>query len=136
MAIFVNKDVSVTINSVDLSAYVTSCTVDYKVGAVESTNMASGGARTYVGGLQENVVTVNFNQDFAATKVAATLDALIGSTTTIVIKPTSAAVSATNPSYTITGAYCEGTQPVNGAVGDLAAFTWTATGGSLTKATS
>lgn len=135
MAVFVLKDASVTVNSVDLSSYVTSITLDYKFDAVETTAMGSGG-HTYTGGLQNNQVQVNFNQDFAATKVAATLDALAGTTTTIVIKPTSGAVSATNPSYTISTAYCEGTQPVNGSVGDLAAMSWTATGGTLVKATS
>ena len=135
MAVFVLKDASVTINAIDLSSYVTQITLDYKFDAVETTAMGSNG-HTFTGGLQNNQVQINFNQDFAASKVAATLDALAGTTTTIVVKPTSAATSATNPTYTISTAYCEGTQPVNGSVGDLAAMQWTATGGTLVKATS
>lgn len=135
MAVFVLKDVSVTVNSVDLSAYVTSVTLDYQVDQVEVTAMGSNG-HTYTGGLQANQAQLNLNQDFAATKVAATLDALIGTTTTVVIKPTSGAVSATNPSYTMTNTFLASTQPVAGAVGDLAAMSVTFTGGTIAKATS
>lgn len=135
MAIFVLKNASVTINSVDLSAYVTSVTVDYKVDAVESTAMGAGG-HTYTGGLQANTVTVNLNQDFAATKTEATIFPLVGTSTTVVVKADSGAVSATNPSYTVSDAYLEGSQPVAGAVGDLAAMSLSFTGGTLAKATS
>ena len=135
MAIFVLKNASVTINSVDLSAYVTSVTVDYKVDAVESTAMGNTG-HLYVGGLQSNSVTVNLNQDFAATKTEATIYPLVGTATTVVVKADSGAVSATNPSYTIANTFLEGSQPVAGAVGDLAAMALTFNGGTMTKATS
>ena len=135
MAIFVLKNASVTINSVDLSAYVTSVTLDYKIDAVESTAMGSGG-HVYTGGLQANSVTVNLNQDFAATKTEATIFPLVGTSTTVVVKADSGAVSATNPSYTISNAYLEGSQPVAGSVGDLAAMAVVFNGGTLVKATS
>lgn len=133
MAIFVLKNASVTINSVDLSAYVTSVTVDYKVDAVESTAMGATG-HTYTGGLQSGTVTVSLNQDFAATKTEATIFPLVGTTTTVVVKADSGAVAATNPSYTCSG-YLEGSQPVNGSVGDLSAMQLTFQG-PITKATS
>jgi hypothetical protein len=135
MAIFVLKNASVTINSVDLSAYVTSVTLDYKKDAVESTAMGASG-HTYEGGLQSNTVTVSLNQDFAATKTEATIFPLVGTSTTVVVKADSGAVSATNPSYTVSSTYLEGSQPVAGAVGDLAAMQLTFTGGTLVKATS
>lgn len=134
MAIFVLKNASVTINSVDLSSYVTSVTLDYKIDAVESTAMGSGG-HVYTGGLQANQVTVNLNQDFAATKTEATIFPLVGTSTTVVVKADTGAVSTTNPSYTISSTYLEGSQPVNGSVGDLAAMALTFTGGTLVKAT-
>jgi len=90
----------------------------------------------FTGGLQNISLDVTFNQDFAASQVAATLDALVGTTTTVVVKPTSAAVGATNPSYTITDAFLAATQPVNGSVGDLATMSVSFTGGSLAKAVS
>lgn len=135
MAVFVLTDASVTVNSVDLSAYVTSVTLNYEKDSVEVTAMGSSG-HLYTGGLQNNSLDITFNQDFAATKVAATLDALIGTTTTVVVKPTSAAVGATNPTYTIASAFLNATQPVNGSVGDLASMSVSFTGGTLTKATS
>lgn len=132
MAVFVLTDADVTVNSVDLSDYVVSLTLNYEKEQVEVTAMGST-ARSYTGGLQANSLDITFNQDFAATKVAATLDALVGTTTNVVVKPTSSAVGSTNPSYTITGAYLASTQPVAGSVGDLAQMSVTFTGGSLAK---
>jgi hypothetical protein len=135
MAVFVLKDASLTVNAVSLSSYVQSISLDYAVEAVSVDAMGNNGHQ-FIGGLQNNSVAVTFNQDFAASQVAATLDALVGSTTTLVIKPTSAATSATNPSYTITNAFLAATQPVNGAIGDLAQMSVTFTGGTIVKATS
>ena len=133
MAVFVLTDANITVNAINLSAYVTSVTLNYEKEQVEVTAMSNAG-RIYTGGLQNNSVDVTFNQDFAASQVAATLDALVGTTTTVVIKPTSAAVGATNPSYTISNAYLASTQPVSGTVGDLASMSVTFTGGTLVKA--
>lgn len=135
MAVFVLKDASLTVNAVALSSYVQSITLDYAVDSISVDSMGNNGHQ-FIGGLQNNSVTVTLNQDFAASQVAATLDALVGTTTTVVIKPTSSAVGATNPSYTITNAFLAATQPVNGAVGDLAQMSVTFTGGTIVKATS
>jgi hypothetical protein len=135
MAVFVLKDASLTVNAVGLSSYVQSISLDFAVEAVSVDAMGNNG-HLFIGGLQNNSVAVTFNQDFAASQVAATLDALVGSTTTLIIKPTSAATSATNPSYTITNAFLAATQPVNGAIGDLAQMSVTFTGGTIVKATS
>ena len=134
MAVFVLKDASLVVNSVDLSAYVSSITLDYAVDAIAADGMAATNGHVFLGGLQNNSLAVTLNQDFAATKVAATLDALVGTSTTVVIKPTSAAVGATNPTYTISNAFLAATQPVNGAVGDLAQMSVTFQGGTLVKA--
>lgn len=133
MAVFVLTDAAVTVNSVDLSDYVTAVTLNYEKDSVEVTAMGATGHK-FTGGLQNISLDVTFNQDFAASQVAATLDALVGSTTTVVVKPTSAAVGATNPSYTITDAFLAATQPVAGSVGDLATMSVSFTGGSLAKA--
>lgn len=133
MAVFVLTDAAVTVNSVDLSDYVTSVTLNYEKDSVEVTAMGATGHK-FTGGLQNISLDVTFNQDFAASQVAATLDALVGATTTVVVKPTSAAVGATNPSYTITDAFLAATQPVSGSVGDLATMSVSFTGGSLAKA--
>jgi hypothetical protein len=135
MAVFVLKDASLVVNSVDLSAYVSSITLDFAVDAIVADGMAATNGHVFLGGLQNNSLAVTLNQDFAATKVAATLDALVGTSTTVVIKPTSAAVGATNPTYTITNAFLAATQPVNGSVGDLAQMSVTFQGGTIAKTT-
>lgn len=133
MAVQVLTNASVTVNAVDLSAYVTNVVVDRQVDPVETTSMGATG-HTFAAGLQSSTVTVNFNQDFAATKVNATLTGLVGTTTSIVVKATADAVSATNPSFTCSGFFA-GYAAINGAVGDLNAFTATFTG-PITVATS
>lgn len=129
------KDCSVTINSVDLSDRVRSAVLTYEIEAQEVTAM--GGNRSFTGGIQNNNFEVTLLQDFAAGETEATVFSLVGTTTTLVVKPTTSAVSSTNPSYTLTGAYLTNHTPINagepGAVGEV---TLTFAGGTLTKATS
>lgn len=135
MAVFVLTDASLTINSINLSAYVTSITLNWERDSVETTAMGASG-HVFTGGLQNISLDVTLNQDFAASTVAPTLDALVGTTTTVVVKPTSAAVSATNPVYTISNMYLGAVQPVSGSTGDLASMSISLTGGTLVKTTS
>lgn len=124
---------SVTINSVDLSDQCTSATVTYTAEALESTAFGDT-ARKYTSGLQNNEVTVTLYQSYAATETEATIYSLVGTTTTIVLKPSSAAVGATNPSYTLTGAYLESHTPIAASLGELSTVTLTFRGGTLAKA--
>ena len=132
MAAIVLTNASITINSVDLSSLSNNVEITYEIEAVETTSF--GGNRSFIGGLQNNSVTVDIMQDFAATKTEATIFPLVGTTTTLVFKPTSAAVGATNPSYTITGAYLASHTPISATVGELAMTSLTFTGGTLVKA--
>lgn len=125
---------TVTINSVDLSDQCTSATVTYTAEAQEATAFGDT-ARKYVSGLQNNEVTVTLYQSYAATETEATIYALVGTTTNIVLKPTSSAVSSTNPSYTLTGAYLESHTPIAASLGELSTITLTFRGGTLAKAT-
>lgn len=134
MAIIAFKDVSITINAVDLSDRVNSATLNYEVEQQDATVM--GGNRAFVGGIQNNSVEVTMYQDFDATEVEATIFPLVGTTTTLVLKPTSAATSATNPTYTLTGAYLTNHTPIAaGDVGSTSPVTLTFTGGTLVKTT-
>ena len=104
---------------------------------VETTAFGST-ARTRVAGLIDNSVTVEFQQDYAASSVEATINtsgsSLVGTTTTMVVKPNGSTTSATNPSYTFTVLVSEWS-PLNGAVGELAtaSVTWPISG-TITKA--
>ena len=135
MAKLVLTDASVTINSVDLSDHVQSCTLNFNTDQVEVTSM-SDTAHKFVGGLDNITCDVTMFQDFAASEVEATVFDLVGTTTTVVVKPTSAVVGADNPTYTITGAYVASHTPVAGTVGDAAMTTLNFVGGVLAKATS
>jgi len=132
MAVLALTDASITINSVALSSKSNSVTVNYEVDSVEVT--AFGSNHNFIGGLQNNSIEVALMQDYAASQTEATIYPLVGTTTTLVIKPTSGAVGATNPSYTITGAFLASHTPVAGGVGELAMTTLTFTGGTITKA--
>lgn len=122
MAIYVNKDIQVSVNAIDLTGYVTNVEFVQAVDQVESTVMSttSTNGHQFVGGIQQNTVTISFNQDFAASKVHATLTALVGVQTTVIVRPTSAVVGALNPNLTITNCLMNEYRPVTGAVGDLA----------------
>ena len=134
MAQIVLKDASISIGGVELADRSNSVEVNYEIESVEVT--AFGGNRSFVGGLQNNTCTVELMQDFAATETEATIFPLVGTQLTLIFKPTSDAVGADNPSYTITGAYLASHTPIAAAVGELAMTSLTFTGGTLVKATS
>jgi hypothetical protein len=125
---------SVTINSVDLSDQCTAATITYTVEALENTAFGST-ARTYTSGLANNSVTVTLYQSYAGSETEASIYSLVGTTTTLVLKPASGAVSSTNPSYTLTTAYLESHTPINASLGELSTIDLTFTGGTLAKAT-
>jgi len=133
MAQLVLTDATISVNSVALATRANSVSINYEIEAVESTAFGDSG-RKYVGGLQNLTCDIEFQQDFAASQVEATIFPLVGTSTTIVIKPTSAAVGATNPSYTLTGTFLSAHTPVNGSIGELATTSLSFSGGVLTKA--
>ena len=136
MARIVLTNAYVTVNSVDVSDHVASVTLNSSIDVVETTAFSTTAARTRIGGLADNSITLEFHQDYASGSIEATVYPLLGSTTTVVVKPNGSSTSATNPSYTSTVLVSEWT-PLNGAVGELAtaSVTWPVSG-AITKATS
>lgn len=129
-------DPVITINSVDLSGSIASVTLTTTVADVTTTNFGSGGAVTRVAGLKDSSISIDFHNDWDASGVSATVGALVGSTTTVTVKPDSDATSATNPEYSMTVLVTEWPF-VDGAVGDLASasVTWPVSG-VITESTS
>jgi len=121
MATFALTDASVVINSVDLSDHVQSVELNYEADALEDTNMGDS-THIQLGGLKNWTMTIEFSQDFASSSVDATIFPLVGSTTTVTVKPTSGAVSSTNPSFSGTG-LVRSYNPLSGSVGDKATCT-------------
>lgn len=136
MAKFVATDVKTTINGTDYSTSLAAVTLDLSSDEVETTAFGGGGYRSRVAGLKDASITLDFHQDFAAGSVDATLWGLFGSQATVVITPTSSAVSASNPSYT--GVFLVSqTQPYASSVGDLATMsvTWPLASGTVARGT-
>ena len=134
MAVFLNNGVSVTVNSVDLSDHVTSITINRTFDELEVTAMGDSGHK-FVKGLEASSITIDFLNDTATGEVLQTLQAAWGTSVPVVIKQSSAAVSATNPSYTMT-CLINNTTDINGSVADLStqSVTWNVNG-TITVAT-
>jgi hypothetical protein len=123
------------VNSVDLSDHVRKVTLHIKSDELDSTAMGA----TYharAGGLNDWSIAIDFNQDFAAAKVDATIFPLLGTTTTVTAKATSAANAATNPQYSGSVLVAD-YSPLDGSVGDLAtsSVSWNGAG-TLSRLTS
>ena len=128
MAVYLSNGVSVTVNSVDLSSLVSAATINRTFDELEVTAMGDSGHK-FVKGLEASSITLDFFNDSASAKTLQTLNSTWGTSVTVVIKQTSAAVSAENPSYTMT-CLINNITPVNGAVGDLStqSVTWNVNG--------
>lgn len=137
MAKFVATNFIITLNGVDLTSSLHSVTIDESSNEVETTTFgtASTAWRTVVGGIVSGSVKLDFYQDYAASSVDATLNSLINTIGTVVVKPAGTTVSATNPSYTAT-CLINSYTPISGTIGDLSSFsvTWPTTG-QITRAT-
>lgn len=128
MAVYLSNGVSLTVDSVDLSSLVSNITINRSFDELEITSMGDGGKR-FVKGLEASSITIDFFNDDATNKTLQKLNSTWGTSVTVVAKQTTAAVSATNPSYTMS-CLINNTTPINGAVGDLStqSVTWTVNG--------
>jgi hypothetical protein len=120
-----------TINTVDLTDMCRAETLTYLVEALEDTAFGTN-SRTYTAGLVNNEVTLTMYASFAATETYATLQPLVGTKTTITLKPTSAVDSATNPKFILTDCYLESLPIINASLGELSTYDITFMGGALT----
>jgi hypothetical protein len=126
MAIFLQNNVGVKINSVDLSDHITSVSLSQIFDELEVTALGDT-AHKFAKGLEASTLTLDFLNDFAAANVQATLQAAYGTTVTAVLLPVKGtAVSATNPLYTVS-IIVNNLTPLNGAVGDISTSSMTFT---------
>lgn len=123
----------VKIGAVDLSDQCTAATLTQQIQELQA-NAFGSTAIAYVGGLQNNSLTLDLYWSTSASETYATLKTLVGSViASVTIQGSSAATSATNPLGTLTGSYL-GTLPVVYSLGALTtcsiilmggAFAWT-----------
>jgi hypothetical protein len=141
MARLVLTNAYVLYASNDISQYVSSISLSSSVDVIETTGLGNV-ARTRVGGLFDNQLTVEFNQDFADNALEELINgtslatSTVGTAVAMEIRPVNTTVSASNPKYTFNALISEW-QPLSGAVGELvtASVTWPISG-PITKAIS
>jgi len=106
------------VNGVDLSNRASSAEVNSEKDLVDVTAFGATSKQNMLG-LGDGTMSIDFFQDFAAASVDATLYPIhsAGTEVVITVKPTNAAVSATNPLYTMTGVLPNFT-PISGGVGE------------------
>jgi hypothetical protein len=121
----------VLIATVDLSDQCKSATITRTIEALESSAFGSTN-RVYVGGMENSTFTGEFMMSYAASETYATLKDLVGTAITIVVNPTSAADSATNPGFTLTGTYLESIDVIAATIGELGMVTVSTQGGAYT----
>lgn len=135
MAELIWNDVEIIINAVDLSDHVRAASLTYGVELLEITAMGDT-SRERIAGYKDWTLDVEFNQDFAASEVDATLFPLVGAAAFAVsLMPVkTGGVGATNPKYS--GNALLETYPFGGSVGEVATTSVTFQGaGALTRAT-
>lgn len=118
----------VTVNSVALTGWATAATVTRVQESIDTTSFGSN-SREYSSGLANNEITMTLFLTYGAAEVYATLKSLVGTRTTVTIKASSAANSATNPLHTMTGCYLESLPVLQTAVGEMSQIDITFTGG-------
>lgn len=118
MAKIILRTVTLTVNGVDLSNRASSAEINSEKDLVDVTAFGASSKQNLVG-LGDGTMSIDFFQDFAAASVDATLWPIhsAGSEVVITVKPTNAAVSATNPLYSMTGVLPNYT-PISGSVGE------------------
>ena len=118
----------VIVNSVDITNQCQSATVLHRFDTLESTSFGQQD-RTFVKGLGNHEVTLSLYMSYAATETYATLQALVGTTTTVRVQPTSGGDSSTNPGFILTGAFLAELPVINATMGELSTVDVTFVGG-------
>lgn len=135
MANFVFTDADVSIGGNDVSAYVSSVTINYSAEIQDTTAMGDT-SRTRLGGLKDWSAEVELHQDFANSALDSILFPLVGTSVAVSIKPTSSAVGTSNPNFN-GNAILESYPPLGNSVGELATTSISLQGnGTLARSTS
>jgi len=118
----------VTIAGTDLSGWSTSATLTKTVTALNDTVFGNT-ANTFTAGLEDNELTVTLFLSYEAAATYATLAPLVGTKLVVIVKPTTAADSSTNPGFTLTNTYLESLPVISASLGELQSIDLTFMGG-------
>lgn len=135
MAVFLNNNVGLKINSVDLSDHVTSITLNEVFEELEVTAM-SDDSRKYVKGLETATLVVSFLNDQDSSSVLQTLESNYGTSVAwVAINDKDGTVGADNKLYS-GDILINNITPINGDVGSMSTIDITFTVNSVvTRAT-
>jgi hypothetical protein len=127
------SNATVMIGAVDVSDQVQSVTLTTGFDQLETTAMGDSG-RKYTKGLQSVDVTLTMFNSYGAGEIEATLwDVLGDDAVTLVISPSGTTESASNPEYTITGAFLASFTPLSSNVGELSMVNVSFVGGCFAR---
>ena len=136
MAIIYQGDAEILIGASNISLNCNNVTIELGYETGDATVMGDTG-RKMVSTLQSVTVTATVFLEYGTSSVEALIYAEVGQgDTTIVVTPSSAAVSVSNPSFTISNCMIATYSGVSTTVGDLSTMTLTATAGTWVRATS
>jgi len=124
---------TVTVNSVALTGFATAATLT-RTNTAQDTTVFGNTARVYSATIEDNELTVSLYMTYGASETYATLATLVGTATTVVVKPTSSATGATNPAFTLTNTYLETLPVLNATLGEISSIDITFRGGTYTAA--
>ena len=129
---------ALTVNAVDLTDQCTSATLTNVTQAQNSSAFGSTDS-FYVTGMTDHTIELEMFMSYAASESYATLAALVGTQTTVIVATTAAALdtpTATAPAFTLTNCYLSELPLINATLGELSTISLTFQGGTLTTATS
>ena len=122
------SNAKVKIATIDVSDNCVAASVTRVIEPLESSAFGST-SRVYTAGMENSTFSATLMASYAASETYSALEGLVGTSITIVVNPTSAADSATNPGFTLTGTYFSELSVIDAKIGELGMFEITTTGG-------
>lgn len=129
---YLSNPASVKVGGVDLTDQCTAAVMTVVYDTLEETTFGSL-ARTYVKGLENNTCTLTLFNSYASAETYVTLLGLVGTQVTVEIKPSNAAISATNPVLTLTSTFMPNLPVANMSLGELSTVDIEFTGGTFSQ---
>jgi len=124
---------TVTIGGVDVTQNTSAASLEIGYDSLESTTFGDTGHR-FVSGLQMVNVTLTMFMNYGTGEIEATLFDQVGDgTTTLVISPSGASESASNPEYTISNAMLASFTPIVTTVAELSQVSVSYVGGTWVR---
>ena len=120
------------VNAVALTGFCTAASLN-KVNTAQDTTTFGATARVYNGTLEDNEVTCSLFMTYGTSEVYATLKALVGTQTTVVLQDGSTV--GTSKVWTVSNKYLETLPIMNATLGEIQSIDISFKGGSIVETT-